>query len=512
MAISKTIAVLGIEGIVVDVQVKIVKTIPSFVIVGMANRSINESKERIRGAFSSSNINLPNGKIIVNLSPADIIKEGASYDLAIALCILKEMGLYKNHDLEKTIVLGELSLFGKIVKTNDVVTTGLFCYQNDVKILTGIENLPILVPILKEKKHLIQVYENLNDVINGKQFIISEEILLKENLEDNKHEESKTIFGFDDVNGQKIAKRSAAIAISGGHNILFFGPPGSGKSLLCKSMEKIKIPLSHLDSIQVSSIYNSANLLRDNKLIKFAPFRAPHHSVSYAALLGGGGKFVPGEISLSHKGILLLDEIPEFNMQHLDMLRQVLQDKKITISRVNYNINMIADFQLVATANPCKCGYYQDLYYSCSCSYNSVQNYTKRFSGPLLDRIDIKVFMHSKDAYEENSQDKKYNFYKKILNCRKIQEKRLRQLKEIFPDIISFLNCDMKESYISYLNFSERSVNLIENWTKNNNLSHRRKIKVYGIARTIADFEDSQIVEDFHCLEAFFLSGKKDIV
>jgi magnesium chelatase family protein len=482
-----TVAIVGIEAMEIQVQIEIVKTIPSFVIVGMVNRCINESKDRIRAVFNSCSIAFPNGKIIVNLCPASIVKEGSHYDLPIIIGLLQASKILQ-HTYENIIFFGELSLDGEILMTQDILAAALFCYRNNKKLIVHEKFYDEMVTIFQEKSHLILVANNLLDLLahRFKPMAI--------NLTPWPMVDKSWIFR--DIMGQKMAKKAAAISLIGRHNILLWGPPGSGKSLLSKSLGDFALPLDQEDRLIVSSIYSKAGLL-DGKLINEETFRHPHHSTSYVSLLGGGTHFKPGEISLAHKGILFLDEIAEFSSATLDMLRQSMEDKTIVIGRAQYNINMPCDFQLVGAMNPCKCGYYGDK--KCQCSPHSIQQYQKKLSGPLLDRIDIKLFM----GYDyEESPDPITNYYKWIQEARGFIKER---------NIHNIANNNMQNSHIPLLNFSPEAIQIIDDFCHKNHISLRRKLKMLGVARSLADSEQSHGVQPHHCYTSVFFTSKSPV-
>lgn len=474
----ETVAVIGIHAIPVNVQIEIVKTMPSFVIVGMANRAISESKERIRAVFNSLNIPFPNGKIIVNLCPADILKEGSHYDLPIIIGLLQASnGIQYTYD--NTIFFGELSLNGEIITTKDILSAALYCYNNEKNLIIHENYYHEMTQIFQEKIHLIKVANNLWDIIHN-QFKTVHRI-------QEQHEEIEENIGFSHIIGNGIAKRAAALSLIGRHNILFFGPPGCGKSLISKAMGEFNLPLHHQDKLIVSSIYGKSGLL-ENNLIHTEPFRNPHHSISYAGLLGGGNSFKPGEISLAHKGILFLDELTEFAPQILDMLRQSMEDKKIIIGRAQYNITMPCDFLLVGAMNPCKCGYYGTG--KCICNPASVEKYQKKISGPLLDRMDMKIFMGGNDGRQDN-----IDYYNFVIQGRNFNNRGIP-------------NNNIKNSDIPLLNIESDVLNTLEEFCNKNSISFRKKLKILGLARTIADSELSNKVIMNHLLEAIFFSEK----
>jgi magnesium chelatase family protein len=479
------VAIVGIEAIEVQVQIEIVKTIPSFVIVGMVNRGINESKERIRGVFNSCNLSFPNGKIIVNLCPADIIKEGSHYDLPIIVGLLQGNGIIKE-TYEDVVFFGELSLDGEILKTKDILSVALFCYRNNRKIIVHESYYGEMVEIFQEKSHLILIANNLWDIIKNQ---------FKTIILEPKPANHCNLQVFQDIMGHSLAKKIAAVSLIGRHNILFFGPPGSGKSLISKSLAEFNLPLDQENRLIVSSIYGKNG---NHTLVNNEPFRHPHHSASYVSLLGGGTHFKPGEVSLAHRGILFLDEIAEFNPSTLDMLRQAMEDKQIVIGRAQYNITMPCDFQLVAAMNPCKCGYWGDK--KCICSVQSVQNYQKKISGPLMDRIDIRWYM----GYEYEgggSFDDDFDYYDWVMKGRAFTKKRQENGWK-------GSNNNIKNNQIDQLNFNENGLKIIDDFCKKNNISLRRKLKILGVARSLADGDQSWEVGEDHCLQSLAYTSK----
>ena len=375
----------GIDIIDVDVQVQIEPGIPKFIIVGLADKTIAESKERVRAALSSIGLSLPAKKILINLAPADLVKEGSHFDLAISAGILASMGALPADEISNYLILGELSLDGNILPVSGVLPVamgatargkGLICSKSNGAEAAWSGNENILAP------------GNLLELVNhfkGTQSL---------------HQPSAGLFRSDvnypdlkDIRGQKVAKRALEIVAAGGHNLLMFGPPGAGKSMLAARLPGIMPELSSAEILECSTIASIAGNLENGCLTKERPFRAPHHSCTVAAMVGGGAgrRVKPGEISLAHNGVLFLDELPEFNTGVIEALRQPLETKKVLISRSGAHIEYPANFQLIAAMNPCKCGYLNDPFKACSRAPSCATSYQSKISGPILDRFDLHI-------------------------------------------------------------------------------------------------------------------------
>lgn len=492
-----TVAFHGIEVIPIEIQVKIVRGIPMFTIVGMVDKTISESKERIRGAFGHMNVNFPFGKLIVNLSPSDIKKEGALYDLPIAVGILAAMGLLQDTKfLNNTIIIGELSLNGTVLKSRGILPAAYYAHKNNLNILISESSREEAYLAMETGENIITC-ECLQDIINNN---------LKKNIIKNKNNTEKKCL-YDEYNSQRnfpeviaydFYKRICALALAGRHNILLMGPPGVGKSLLIHNMKYFQIPLNREKSIEVSSIYSTAGLLQNNSLITHETFRNPHHSLSTVAMCGGGTKCSPGEISLCHYGILFLDELSEYSSQVLNCLRQPLEDKKILISRANYSVHFPSNIQLCATMNPCKCGWYGDESNKCKCSNQSIMQYYQKISGPLLDRIDIKMLVRgTRDHRKKNEDSKPINYLKKIMQARENQCNRYEKYNFEY-------NSEIPYNMLNICNIKSEAHNIIEKFQLKNNISFRSVLRIYRLARTISDFDECEYVGPEQIEEAIF--------
>jgi len=490
--ISKTFTatVYGIDGIKVDVEVDISFGLPAFNIVGLPEASIKESKERVRSAIRNAGFEFPNDRITINLAPADVRKEGSSFDLPIVIGMLVSMGILKQEPLKEYIITGELSLDGRI------------------KAIKGV--LPIAMLALKEGfSHIIVPYENGNEAtlvknlkIFGAQHLLDiihffrgeSELTEFSRTEDanlmTQHTEG---LDFADIKGQSQAKRALEISASGGHNILMIGPPA-------RRLPTILPPLNYDEAIETTRIHSIAGLLDSNKyLVMERPFRAPHHSISDAGLIGGGHIPKPGEVSLAHNGVLFLDELPEFKRNVLELLRQPMEDGFVTISRVTHTFSFPARFMLVSAMNPCPCGYFGDHRRSCTCNSAQIRRYRSRISGPLLDRIDIHIEVPPitvKELSGEREEEPSEKIRTRVLSARKIQEMRFRG-KHIY------YNGHMPPRMIKkYCILSDPGKSLLEKAVERFGLSPRAYHRILKVARTIADLEEKETIEEQHLAEA----------
>lgn len=421
-----TIAFQGVDVQPIDVQVQISNGLPAFTIVGLPDKAVAESKERVRAALHALGISLPAKRLTVNLAPADVAKEGSHYDLPIALGLLAAMDILPKDEMEKYVVLGELSLDAGIRGVAGVLPAAIHASANDNALICpqscGGEaawagNVEILAPA-----NLLQLINH----IKGSQMLSRPEPKLAEHKE-----QAYKIPDIAQVRGQETAKRALEVAAAGGHNILFIGPPGAGKSMLASCLPGILPPLSAREALEVSMIHSLAGTLADGGLIKTRPFRDPHHSASLPALVGGGHKVKPGEISLAHRGILFLDELPEFARGSLEALRQPLETGEAVVARANAHVTYPARFQLVAAMNPCRCGYMGDPSMECTKAPRCGQDYQNKLSGPLLDRIDIQVEVGAvsiSDLSQGPQGESSETIRQRVLAARQKQEERYRAL------------------------------------------------------------------------------------
>jgi len=491
-------AVQGIDATIVTIEVNSSRGI-KFFLVGLPDSAVKESHERIISALQVNGYKFPSRQIVVNMAPADIRKEGSSYDLPLAIGILASAEIVRTEKLADYLIIGELSLDGSLQPIKGALPIAISARAQGFK--------GFILPKQNAKEAAVvnnlQVYgvENIKEVIE----FFNDERELEPTIVHTRDEffqhQEEFIYDFADVKGQESVKRALEVAAAGGHNLIMIGSPGSGKSMMAKRLPSILPPLSLSESLETTKIHSVAGKLNKNdSLIATRPFRSPHHTISQAAMCGGGSTPQPGEISLAHNGVLFLDELPEFSRSVLEVLRQPLEDRYISISRAKYSVNYPASFMLVASMNPCPCGYYTHPTKACVCNPAQVHRYLNRISGPLLDRIDIQIEIVPvpfEKMAEQKSGESSASIRQRVVKARKIQEKRFAN----HPG--RHCNAQMESKLLQqYAALDTQGLNLLRNAMMRLNLSARAYDRILKVARTIADLEECDVISPHHLAEA----------
>lgn len=495
----RTASTLGVGAFLVEIETHLENALPAFVVVGLPDSAVKESRERVSAAIKNSHFVFPNKKITVNLAPADVRKEGSAFDLPIAVGILKSMGIVSAQDLDKTLILGELALDGTlrpihgalpiaITAKNDGLVRVILPAQNadEAAVVSGVEIIPV---------------QSLRETV---EFLNGENSITPRFIDPSTLFNRKETYSVDwnDVKGQENAKRALEVAAAGGHNAIMVGAPGSGKTMIAKRLPTILPPLTLDEALETTKIHSVVGLLPENDaLITIRPFRAPHHTISDAALVGGGvGVARPGEISLAHHGVLFMDELPEFARNVLEVLRQPLEDRRITISRTKQTIEYPANFMLVCSMNPCPCGNFGNPQHECSCTPQQIQRYMAKISGPLLDRIDIHVDV-TPVKYDDLSSvrqgETSDQVRERVVRAREVQKRRFARRKGVHK------NADMSSQDLrKFCALDADGEALMKKAMTVMGFSARAFDRILKVARTIADLADRDNILPQHISEA----------
>jgi len=489
-----TVTFNGLEILDVDLQVQIASGMPVFIIVGLPDKAVGESRERIRSAFHTLGLDIPAKRIIINLAPADLLKEGSHFDLAIAAGLLSAMDIIPPESIQNHIILGELGLDGSIIPVNGVLPVAIHAKRHDLGLICpaaqGSEAVWSEATSILAPRTLLELINHCN------------------NTEPLKHptaEQRKSATSFldmKDVKGQETAKRALEIAAAGGHNVLMSGPPGAGKSMLASRLPGILPPLTTEEALETSMIHSIAGELKDGKICFDRPYRDPHHNASTPSLIGGGRKAQPGEISLAHNGVLFLDELPEFNRATLEALRQPLENGRVTISRVQAHTEYPAKFQLVAAMNPCRCGYLGNHELECKRAPLCAEEYQSKISGPLMDRIDIHIDVPAVKPFDLANipnGESSAQIRARIIKARTLQKNRFIELGYPQLNTNSELKGDLLEELAA---LDQDSQNLLVSFAEKNHLSARAYHRILRLARTIADLQSANNICKLHIAEA----------